>query len=364
MSQFGPAMIAAIASALAIMLLIRFATRLGLIDHPAGRKDHQHPVPVVGGLGIFVGMCAGALVAGLHTPAVTALILAGAMMVCIGALDDRMDLNWRVRILAQVFASALLVAFADVSIRRLGYGGEWLTLELGWMAWPITLFAVVGVINAINMVDGVDGLAGSLALCSLCVMAVIYRGPALDFEWMLVICGAAVASFLVFNLNLGLRRRALTFMGNSGSALLGLLLAWCAIRLTHESQPSITPALAPWLVAWPLIDCLALIARRLRAGRSPFSADRSHGHHLLLDRGWAPTAVVAVAVAVHLGLALCGLALHAAGLPDIGLIALFIVLIGIYYWIAGMLVSRHVVAASDELGATTPARSEHLSARA
>ncbi len=340
MIQFGPALIAAVASALAIALLIWLAPHLGLLDHPMGRKDHSRPIPVVGGLGIFVGICIGAWTAGVHTPAVLGLMAAGALMVIVGTLDDRIDLHWRVRILAQISAAAILAGFADVSLQRLGYGGEWFSLELGWLAWPITLFAVVGVINAVNMVDGVDGLAGSLILTSLSVMAVLYRGPADDFELVLAICVAALLSFLMFNLSLGSRPRALTFMGNSGSALLGLLLAWAAIRLTNESQPVITPALAPWLVAWPLMDCLALIVRRMRAGRSPFSADRAHAHHILLDRGWSAGAVVGFAVMVHLCLAICGLALHAAGFPDIGLIVLFVLLIAAHYGTVGTLVAR------------------------
>jgi UDP-GlcNAc:undecaprenyl-phosphate GlcNAc-1-phosphate transferase len=154
---------------------------------------------------------------------------------------------------------------------------------------------------------------------------------------VLAVSAVAIAVFLAFNSRLPGRARALTFMGNSGSAFLGLLLAWAAIRLTHDSVPAVTPALAPWLVALPIMDCLVLIVRRMREGRSPFDADRCHFHHLLLDRSWRVPSVVIVAALVHLGLGLFGLALHALGMPDLGLIVAFIAMTVVHYFVSGWL---------------------------
>lgn len=315
---------AAVVSLLVLRWLLPRAGRYGLVDHPGGRKDHGAPIPVIGGIGMWLGLLAAACVSGWTSPLWTP-VLAGAALVALGVADDRCDLDWRVRILTQVFAAAFLVLVGGVELSRLGAGSAALPLELGWAALPFTVFAIVGLINAQNMIDGVDGLAGSLALVSLLAMlALAVHGDADHLVTPLATCAGVVAVFLAFNLRLPGRSRALTFMGNSGSALLGLLLAWAAIRLTERGASTITPALGPWLVALPILDCLGQIALRLVDGRSPFSADRGHFHHLLLDRGWSVGALVLTAVSAQLGLATIGLLLHKAGLPDAALIGVFL----------------------------------------
>jgi len=311
--------------AISLWWLIPRAGSLGLIDHPGGRKDHCVPVPVVGGVAIWLGLAAGAVGSEL-LPGLAALLLAGAVLVALGVIDDRRDLGWRIRILTQMAAATLLVYAGDALLTRLGEGYP--VLQLGWFGWPFSVFAIVGLINALNMIDGVDGLAGSLTLTSLLAMlALAVHGDADHLVLPLLLCSGVVCVFLAANLRLPGRPRALTFMGNSGSALLGLLLAWAAIRLTAEGQSTITPALGPWLVALPIVDCLGLIVLRLVDGRSPFSADRGHLHHLLLDRGWSVGVLVLTAVSAQLGLATLGLVLHKAGVSDLALIGLFLLLV-------------------------------------
>jgi UDP-GlcNAc:undecaprenyl-phosphate GlcNAc-1-phosphate transferase len=329
--------VTALVSVVMLVALIRHAGFFDLVDHPRGRKDHVAPVPVIGGIAMLVAIAAGLVVAGPMSAEVIGLLACGGLMVMVGVLDDRFDLNWRWRILGQTLAAALLALFAGVSLQHLGRLDESTYLSLGWAAVPFTVFAVVGLINAVNMIDGVDGLAGTLVLISLVLMAVLYPGGSPDFLMVLAVSAVAIAVFLAFNSRLPGRARALTFMGNSGSAFLGLLLAWAAIRLTHDSVPAVTPALAPWLVALPIMDCLVLIVRRMREGRSPFDADRCHFHHLLLDRSWRVPSVVIVAALVHLGLGLFGLALHALGMPDLGLIVAFIAMTVVHYFVSGWL---------------------------
>lgn len=324
-------------SAVMLVLLIRYAGQLGLVDHPRGRKDHVAPIPVVGGIAMLVGIAAGLVFAGPMSAEVLGLLGCGGLMVGVGVLDDRFDLNWRWRIFGQILAAAVLALFSGVSLHQLGRLDESTYLTLGWAAVPFTVFAIVGLINAVNMIDGVDGLAGTLVLISLVVMAVIHPGGSPQFTMTLALSAAAVAVFLAFNARLPGRARALTFMGNSGSAFLGLLLAWAAIELTHGSAPAVTPALAPWLVALPIMDCLTLIVRRMSEGRSPFDADRCHFHHLLLDRGWRVPNVVIVAAVVHLSLGLVGLGLYALGTPDLGLIAAFVAMTVVHYFVSGWL---------------------------
>lgn len=315
----------------ALALLLRVAPNLGLIDHPiGGRKDHGVPTPVVGGIGIFCALVAGWIMAGEIVLAQVGMLGAGALLLLAGVLDDLFDLNWKLRILLQVIAAALLCA-AGLVVERLGMPGESLPLFLGPVALIFTVFAVVGLINAINMIDGVDGLSGACAVVSLGCFAALAAWTGADSLALSLLLGMlAVLVFLAFNLRLPGLPRARTFLGNSGSAFLGLLLAWSAIALTQDGASAITPALAPWLVALPILDCLVLIYRRLAAGRSPFAADRLHLHHLLMDRGLEVGQVVALAVAIHLSIALAGLALMLMQVPSWLMIVGFLVLLGVY----------------------------------
>jgi len=354
LTEIAALAVTALVSVAMLIALIKSARHLDLVDHPRGRKDHVAPVPVVGGIAMLLGMAAGLVFAGPLSAAVLGLLGCGGVMVVVGVLDDRFDLNWRWRILGQTLAAAVLALFAGVALQHVGRLDESTYLSLGWAAVPFTVFAIVGLINAVNMIDGVDGLAGTLVLVSLLLMAVIYPGGSPDFVRVLAVSAIAIAVFLAFNSRLPGRVRALTFMGNSGSAFLGLLLAWAAIRLTHDSVPAVTPALAPWLVALPVMDCLVLIVRRIVEGRSPFDADRCHFHHLLLDRNWPVPSVVMVAGLVHLGLGLLGLGLHALGTPDLGLITAFIALTVVHYFVSGWLHVERRTAQMSPVAAVLP----------
>lgn len=325
------AAVALLVSLIALAALIPLAMRLGLVDRPAGRKDHAAPIPVVGGLGVYLGVCAAVALLSPLTASTLALMAAGAVLIATGIADDLRDLHWLPRILSQSTA-ALILVFGGVALTHLGDGDPPLTLQLGVWSLPITVFAVVGIINALNMIDGVDGLSGSVALVSFLILAfcaTLAGQTALTL--VLVACAAATAGFLIYNVRMPGRARALTFLGNSGSALLGLMLAYATIELTHAEGARVTPALGPWMVALPILDCLTLIIRRLVDGRSPFAADRGHLHHLLLDRGWSANGVVAVAATLQALLAAAGWGLHRLGIADLGLILMFVLLIGAHY---------------------------------
>jgi len=159
----------------------------------------------------------------------------------------------------------------------------------------------VGIVNAFNMIDGVDGLAGLLGLAAIVMLAAasVYAGNALLASRLGVLSGALTA-FLLWNMRTPWHRRARVFMGNAGSAFLGLVFAWVMFRLTQNPGHPVNPVLGLWLLPIPVMDCLALIARRLGEGRSPFSAGRDHIHHIMHDAGFGPT---------RIGLSLAGFSL-------------------------------------------------------
>ena len=284
------ALVALSATALVVRLIHPLAPRLNLLDHPQGRKDHAHPIPVTGGVAILVGCLVAFFLVQVGTESLHAFCAAAALLVVVGIYDDQHDLRWYWRILLQGAAALIIIYWGGVRVEQIGpvFGlGE---MSLGWLSVPFTVFATIGIINAMNMIDGADGLAGLLGLAALAMLcaAAMYAGNDLLAQRLSVLCGA-LAGFLAWNIRLPWRPRAKIFLGNAGSALLGLVIAWASFRLTQNPGHPVNPVLALWLVPIPVMDCLVLIVRRLREGRSPFAAGRDHIHHLMQDAGFGPT---------------------------------------------------------------------------
>jgi len=277
-------------------LMVPLARRFGLVDHPGGRKDHGGAVPVVGGVVIYFAIVAGFLLFEESLSLRVRAFIAGAgLLVLVGQIDDYFDLRWSWRIGAQTIAALLMALVGGVVATNLhdvfGFAGA----NIGLLAVPFTVFIVVGVINALNMADGVDGLAGSLSVVALVLYGAfgLYSGNTMVAERTLAVA-AAVLGFLVWNARFPWQARAKVFMGNGGSMLLGFTIAYVSVRLSQATEHPVSPVLGPWALSLPLIDCVSVIIRRWRMGRSPFAADRNHMHHLLLDAGFSPGAVVAI----------------------------------------------------------------------
>lgn len=323
-----------VVTSLLIWLFNPIAHRIGWLDRPAGRKDHASPTPYHGGLAMYLGLLV--VVATLYTPhaPMRALIQASGLLVIVGLLDDMFDVRWYLRIVAQVIAALILVYVGGVHIEQIGPVFGLQPMSLGVLSVPFTVFATVGLINALNMSDGVDGLAGTLSLAALLMLAAAahYAGNE-RLVHGLVMISAAVTAFLVFNLRRPGQRRAKVFMGNAGSAFLGLVIAWAAFRLTQNPGHPVSPVLAPFLIAPPVIDCLALMLRRVVNGRSPFAADRGHMHHYMVDAGFSVTTSVLVITGFSLLLgALAGLALL-VNLPHPLFVVAFLAMTVGWYWL-------------------------------
>ena len=325
------AMIVAVAglSWAGIWALQPVARRLGLLDHPRGdRKHHAHATPVTGGLGMILAITLLFLFAPVPmSPAKWAFLLGSALLVVVGLLDDIYDLRWWWRILAQMVAALIMVYLGDVRVEQLGRAFGLDDLSLGALSVPFTVFATVGLINAINMIDGADGVAGILVAAALSMLgaAAWYAGNGALAFISVCLC-AAVIGFLMHNFPLPWRPGARVFMGNAGSAFLGYVIAWIAFRLTQNAAHPVSPVLALWLVAIPVMDCLVLIVRRLREGRSPFSADRNHIHHLMRDAGFTSSGLAWVLAAIALVLGLAIAVAMRLNISDPVLLGLFVVL--------------------------------------
>lgn len=320
---------------LVMWLLQPVAHRLNLLDMPAGRKDHAHPTPITGGLAMAVGILvtAWSTLDNSGTP-LLAFTMASLLLILVGLLDDKYDLPWWLRIGAHTVAALIMALVGGVSIQHLGPVLGLGDNVLGMLSVPFTVFATVGLINAVNMVDGSDGLAGSLVLAALVMLgaAALYSGNGAMAERVLILAGA-VAGFLWFNLRFPWQPRAKIFMGNAGSAFLGFAIAWVSFRLTQNPGHPVSPVLALWLLPIPVMDCLVLMLRRLRMGHSPFKADQTHVHHLMLAAGFGPMQVAALLVLFS---GVCGLLAGQALRMDVPhplLLIAFFALCAVWYWL-------------------------------
>ena len=327
------ALVAFVVCAAVLPLVLPLARRAGMVDHPGGRKHHVDATPVVGGLVIFLALALSfaAFEDSLSTQMFT-FLGCSLLLVLVGQLDDQHDLHWSVRIAAQAVAALAMVFVAGVQATNLQDVLGFMGANVGLFAIPFTVFIVVGVINALNMADGVDGLAGTLSLVSLALFTgfALYSGDVLQAERLLALCGALLG-FLLWNYRFPWQPRARVFLGNGGSLLLGFIIAWTSVRLTQNPGHPVSPVLGPWTLALPLIDCVTLMFRRWRQGRSPFAADRHHMHHMLLDAGFSPGRVVAMLGGLSLLLGLGAAVLMKLGVYRPLLVLLFLVLLFGWY---------------------------------
>lgn len=311
--------------------LIWAANNYGLLDHPDERKQHQAAIPLVGGPAMFFGIAVSATWFLAHADVFMGLLVALSIIVGVGFLDDRYDLSVRVRFLAQGIAALVLTLYAGAQLTSLGDLLGFGTVAVGVFAVPLTVFAMVGVANALNMADGMDGLAGGLALISAAFVAVAAYASARENTLItLLILGGALIGFLFFNMRFPWQRRARIFMGDSGSLMLGFLLAWAVVRVTQAEKNPLPPAAALWFFAIPLWDTVSLMLRRVLKGKSPFHPGRDHLHHILLRVGYKDEQVVQFIHLVALLCGLVGLAGWRLGVPDAAMFYAFMAVFAVY----------------------------------
>jgi UDP-GlcNAc:undecaprenyl-phosphate GlcNAc-1-phosphate transferase len=317
-----------------ILYFRRHAPHLGVVAVPGGRKQHDGVVPLVGGLGMFGGLLAAALIAivsGHFSPRHAYFFAAVSLLVVTGFIDDCVQLPPRVRFVLQAAAASLMVFGADIRLDNFGNLFGFGDVTTGILAAPLTVFAVLGVINAMNMIDGVDGLAGGIALIALLIFSAFVAAVGQLHQTMLLPLAAVIAGFMLFNLRTPWRSRASVFMGDAGSVLLGFALAWYAVSLAQVREV-FTPITAIWILAVPLMDTTALMIRRVLKGRSPFDADRNHLHHILQRAGFTPGQTVAIMYALAVLLAGVGVAGWWLGLPEYVMFYAFMALFGGYLY--------------------------------
>lgn len=323
--------IAFLVTLISILLLRPAAKKFRLVDTPGGRKTHAKETPLTGGLGIYLGLATGIFL----SPEVMAqyqvlLWLAGLLLVT-GLVDDYYPLPPLVRLSIQILAAWIMCAEGDNQLINLGHLFSEKELYLGRFTMVMTIFATVGVINAINMIDGMDGLSGGLVMISLLFLALtaMLDGSNPALLALAMTTSACLLAFLSLNFRAPMKKPALIYLGDSGSTMLGLVLAWLLIESSQTEQ--IMPAtIALWFIAIPLMDTVFLFIARPLTGKSPFAPGTDHLHHLLELRGLSRAKVVFLLYAASIALGTVGMILYSMPSMEKYSVYLFLVIFMLY----------------------------------
>jgi UDP-GlcNAc:undecaprenyl-phosphate/decaprenyl-phosphate GlcNAc-1-phosphate transferase len=298
-------------------LVRRAAIRFDMMHEPRERDMHTVPVPLAGGVAMYLGLAAGLFVAYqipqlrssfAPTGMVQGLLLAGGLLVAIGLVDDRWGMSAITKAAGQVAAGAILVA-TGTQLNWLPEPGGGTFAPTPDQSTLLTILIVVATINAVNFIDGLDGLAAGIVAIAA-VSFLIYYYEMTKVVHISALAAPALASALLTGVCLGFLPHnfhpARIFMGDTGAMLLGLVLAYAPISSitsldpavqasTVNRYPEIMPLLLPAvLLVIPYTDMLLAVVRRMRAGLSPLSADKKHLHHRLISIGHSQRASVLV----------------------------------------------------------------------
>jgi UDP-GlcNAc:undecaprenyl-phosphate/decaprenyl-phosphate GlcNAc-1-phosphate transferase len=298
-------------------LVRRLVLRYEVVDNPEERRVNTSPIPRGGGLAVaaaFILVAALSLAVNtatrrlpvpftLEDQAVAALLVGGALAAALGAVDDLLDLRARWQFLGQIVLGVFAVALG-ISIGYIAnpFGGPVIRFDgVPILAAALTIFWIVGMINSINFIDGLDGLSSGIAFIAAVTLGLISLTSGVGQPLVAVLCftlAGALLGFLRWNLH-----PASIFIGTSGVQFVGYTLALLSIMGTAKV------AVALLVLGVPIIDTFWIIVRRVSQGRSPFSPDRGHIHHRLLDLGLSHRQTVFVIYGICLGLAILALVL-------------------------------------------------------
>lgn len=320
-------------SLLSIFILRQFAEKLNLVDAPDGRKLHSGYVPMVGGISIFLGVAAAFFYFPASEQEIVAFLAAAIVIVLIGLIDDRSDLKVRYRLISQLVAALIITLGSGATIQSLGEFGSNDYFELGKFSLPFTIFSIMVAINAFNFVDGIDGLSGLLFIIAMLAMIALCRsssGAGIENYIVPLIFLMAVVPYMVFNLGL-LGKSNRIFLGDAGSMLLGLTVAWLLIRYTQGKMVTFSPVTGLWIIALPLMDMLAVVIRRTLSGNTPFRPDRNHLHHLFVDRGYSDRLALLIIGGIAIIFAVIGVLSERYNVSNSFMLITFLIIFFIYY---------------------------------
>ncbi len=290
-----------------IPVIIKVAKDKRLFDEPDERKVHKTVIPTLGGIGIFAGFIVAAL---MGTPlGVNAefqyFVAAAIVIFFLGLKDDILVLSASKKFIGQLIAAGIIIKFGGITLNNMhGFLGIY---EIPYYASvALTFFTIIVITNSFNLIDGVDGLAGSLGILTSLVFGLYFYfagASQIAYAVMAFSLAGSIIAFLIYNFS-----PAKIFMGDTGSLLLGLINSIFVIHFISISDNvanpislQAAPALGFAILMIPLFDTLRVFSLRILKRRSPFSPDRIHVHHFLLDLGFSHRMITLICVSANIG---------------------------------------------------------------
>lgn len=320
-----PFVIALVVSYLLTPSVKKLAIKIGAVDRPNARKVHTHVIPRLGGLAIYIGFMAAVLFCVPLQHELVGMLLGCTAIVAVGIWDDICNIPAKVKLVGQILAACIPIAF--------GIQIEWLTNPFGdiivlpeIIAIPVTIFWIIGFTNTVNLIDGLDGLAAGvsfIASISMFLMAVSMNQylPAM----IIISMAGAALGFLQYNFN-----PAKIFMGDTGSMLLGYTMAVTAVLGLVKTAATIALVVPVIALGLPILDTLFAIVRRKMSGVPIFTPDKGHLHHRLLALGLTQKQAVLIMYCVSAVLGLVALFVASVNYKT-GILTVAIVLAVIIY---------------------------------
>jgi UDP-GlcNAc:undecaprenyl-phosphate GlcNAc-1-phosphate transferase len=289
-----------------------FAQKVGAIDVPnEARRVHDHPIPRLGGLAIFLGFMLSVILFAKIDTQIRGILIGSVIVVATGAIDDVVSLRALTKLIIQIVAAVVAVLHGVVIevVMNPNVFSEAEHIYLGILSVPITILWIVAVTNAVNLIDGLDGLAvgvSTIASVTMLVVALVVAEP--NVAIILACLAGACVGFMPYNLN-----PAKIFMGDTGALLLGYVLSTMSVVGMFKFYAIVSFFVPVLALAVPIMDTSFAFTRRIMHGQSPFKPDRGHFHHRLLDMGMSQKQAVSVLYTVSIILGVSAVVLATTG---------------------------------------------------
>lgn len=333
--------IASFSTFLAISLLRPFAISINLVDFPNNRKPHQGVIPLIGGVSMYIGIVVSLLVSSYDLNQYNFFLLASLIIVMVGVLDDHQNISVSLRLLLQVLVAIILVSVESTSIVSVGSLLGSNEIVLNEWAFLFSVLAIIAGMNAVNMLDGIHGLAGSNSFVTIMSVILLSGGNISQQNIFIAILVCSVLPvFLIYNLCIGISKNKRIFMGDAGSMLMGLIIAWLLINLSQGESRVFAPVTALWLFSLPLIEMLTSILRRLFSGKSPFKPDLNHTHHLLIRMGFQHKNTLLLMFITNTVFVLIGILGEIYGVAESFMFFGFLMVFIFYFILSGLILNK------------------------
>lgn len=328
-------------------ILLKIAKEKNIVDNPDARKLQKRPVPVMGGIAVFLGVVVGLIfgicfISGMNV--LFPVLLAMIIMFYMGFMDDTVGLTPIVRFIAEILTIICLIVASGMSVND--FHGIWnIDIIPDWIAIPLTVFAGVGIINAVNMIDGVNGLSSGLCIVYSVLFGVIFiKSGDIPNAMLAFTMAASLFPFLIHNI---FGNTSKMYIGDTGTMLMGIVLCWFIIVSLHSDSmlvkcglnSNFSPvAFCLAVLSVPVFDTLRVMTLRIVKGNSPFKPDRTHLHHILIDLGISPSITSLSEILLDIFVVLVWLIAYIANASVtvqlyVVVIAAFLSVVGLYFFL-------------------------------